>query len=165
MDWFAIEILTGLQKLACCSWERTPAAEVLPGTAQIWIEALTHGRSWDEGRDASRIRGAFLTLANTRTVWPGPVHFLQALPDSTQLRIAGPGERPVDPPELVKELRATADPVAEARELLGTREPTPADLQRAIRPTASRDALNGAERELQRHYGRDGKALAAGEGA
>lgn len=56
--------------------------------------------------------------------------------------------------------------IAKARELLGAEaNPTPEDLQCALRPTVERDVLNSAERELARHYQRDGKALAAGEGA
>jgi hypothetical protein len=130
---------------------------VLPGTAQIWIEALTHGRSWDEGRDASRIRGAFLTLANTRTVWPGPVHFLQALPDSTQLRLAGVGERPADSPEL--------------REVMQNLKPEDVitsigDAARAIKPKTeivTPEQRAEAEREIEQRRQCDGKALAAGD--
>lgn len=156
MDWFAIEILTGLQKLACCSWERTPAAEVLPGTAQIWIEALTHGRSWEEARDASRIRAAFLTLAQTRTQWPGPLHFLQALPDSTQLRIAGPGAKPADPPELREALDAV-----KRGEVVALRSVD--DLQRELAKGLDKPDLTEVEAGLRRHYGTDRKTAAAGD--
>ena len=144
--------------MACCSWERTPAAEVLPGTAQIWIEALTHGRSWDQARDTSRIRGAFLTLANTRTQWPGPVHFLQSLPDSTQLRLAGAGERPADPPELRKVMESLKP--EDVITSIG-------DAARAIAPkveTVTPEQRAEAEREIEhRKQARDGKALAAGD--
>lgn len=159
MDWFAIEILTGLQKLACCSWERTPAAEVLPGTAQIWIEALTHGRAWDQGRDASRIRAAFLTLAQTRTQWPGPLHFLQALPDSTQLRLAGAGERPADSPELRQALDAVArGEVPKVTSVDGLRRELG-----AVSHAVTREDREAAERELAAM--RDRKSQAAGADA
>ena len=72
--------MTGLQKLACLSLDRTPAAEILTGTAQAWIEALTDGRAWDEERDAARVRRAFVTLARTCRRWPAPAEFVDALP-------------------------------------------------------------------------------------
>lgn len=72
---------TGLQKLSCLSLDRTPAAEVLSGTAQAWMEAITDGRAWDWGRDAERVRIAFRTLARTARRWPAPSEFLEALPD------------------------------------------------------------------------------------
>lgn len=80
MDWFLDEILAGFQRLACLALERQPAAEVIRGTALAWVEALTHGRRWDQGRDAPRIREAFRTLAATRTSWPAPLHLIEALP-------------------------------------------------------------------------------------
>lgn len=131
---------------------------MLPGTAQIWIEALTHGRSWDQARDESRIRAAFLTLANTRTQWPGPLHFLQALPDSTQLRISGPGARPTDSPELREALEAVR-----RGDVIPLRSVD--DLRRELStiPNATPNAEKAAiEADLRRHYGRDGKAAAAG---
>ena len=79
--------MTGLQKLACLSLDRTPAAEMLVGTAAAWTEALTADRSWDESRDASRVRAAFVTLAKTCRRWPAPVEFTEALPSSAQLAI------------------------------------------------------------------------------
>lgn len=79
-EWILDEIATGLQKLYLLSLDRTPAAELLSGTAQAWHEALTAGRSWDEERDAPRFRAAFVTLAQTRNTWPAPAHFMEALP-------------------------------------------------------------------------------------
>ena len=87
-DWLEVEILAGLQRLACLSLDRTPAAEMLPGTAQAWIEALTDGRAWDRERDEQRVRRAFVVLSKTVRRWPAPVEFVEALPRPEQLALA-----------------------------------------------------------------------------
>lgn len=51
-----------------------------------WHEALTDGRSWDQQRDAPRLRKAFVTLARTRTSWPAPLHLIEALPKVEPLK-------------------------------------------------------------------------------
>ena len=86
-DWLEVEILAGLQRLACLSLDRTPAAEMLPGTAQAWIEALTDGRAWDRERDEQRVRRAFVVLSKTVRRWPAPVEFVEALPRPEQLAL------------------------------------------------------------------------------
>jgi len=127
----------------------TPAAEVIPGTAQAWILALTADRVWDEGRDASRIRKAFTILSQTRTEWPAPRHFTEVLPDSTQVRLAGPGERPVDPPELRAVMAGKS-----AAEVLGTKHESKVYDSRAV-------GMSDAARELQAAI--DRKSAAAGD--
>lgn len=87
IEWLRDELLTGLQKLYCLGLERTPAAEVLQGTAATWCEAVTTGRVFDRDLDTARIRRAFVTLASTRTSWPAPVHFIEALPQREQLAL------------------------------------------------------------------------------
>lgn len=67
--------------------ERTPAAEILPGTAEAWCEAVATGRVFDRDLDTARIRRAFVTLAGTRTSWPAPLHFIEALPQREQLAL------------------------------------------------------------------------------
>jgi hypothetical protein len=62
------------------SLDRTPAAEVIPGTVSAWTEALSFGRMWDEERDTPRIRAAFATLARVSRHWPAPADFLAAMP-------------------------------------------------------------------------------------
>jgi hypothetical protein len=79
-EWLKDEILRGLQQLLCLGLERQPAAEVLPGTASAWLQALTLRRSWDALRDTRRIRDAFVTLTQTRRSWPVPADLLDALP-------------------------------------------------------------------------------------
>lgn len=78
--WIHDEILDGLSKLLCLSLERSPAADMIAGTAAAWVEAVTFGREWVESRDRSRFRAAFVTLANTREQWPAPKHFIEAMP-------------------------------------------------------------------------------------
>lgn len=63
--------------------ERTPAAEILPGTAQVWVETLSDRFGWDQARDSDRIRRAFVLLAGTRRNWPQPIDFMDALPAPT----------------------------------------------------------------------------------
>lgn len=79
--------MTGLQKLYPLSLDRTPAADILPGTAMAWIQAITHNRAWDQYRDTPRIRGAFTTLAQSCDRWPSPKQFMEALPQSEQPRL------------------------------------------------------------------------------
>lgn len=88
MDWLTREILTGFQKLLCLGLDRRPAGEVIPGTAQAWVEAITHNREFDEVQDAPRFRKAFVQLAATRITWPAPRDFLDALPPRDQLQLA-----------------------------------------------------------------------------
>ena len=78
--WIHDEILDGLSKLLCLSLERSPAADMIAGTAAAWVEAITFGSHWDEARDRPRFREAFITLANTREQWPAPKHFIEAMP-------------------------------------------------------------------------------------
>lgn len=71
----------------CLSLERTPAADLIEGTAAMWCEAVTHDRVFDERLDKPRFRGAFATLARTRTTWPAPLHFMEAMPAREQLAL------------------------------------------------------------------------------
>lgn len=78
------------------SLERTPAAEVLPGTAMTWHESLTFGRVWDEHRDTPRIRAGFVTLARTCRVWPLPAQLIDAMPShDPQAALPRPSSIPV----------------------------------------------------------------------
>lgn len=95
MEWLKTEILTGLQKLLCLGLERTPATDLLQGTAMAWVEVMAQGRAWDRARDTPRIRTAFVTLAANRGSWPAPRDFLAALPPAEPVK-ALPA-RPADP--------------------------------------------------------------------
>lgn len=79
-DWLLAEILAGMQRLMCLSLDHTPAAEVIAGTAAAWREAMGDQRDWQMRRDTVGVREAFARLARSRTRWPAPANFLQALP-------------------------------------------------------------------------------------
>lgn len=148
-DWMLDEIATGLQKLYLLSLDRTPAAELLTGTAQSWLEALTEGREWDEQRDTQRIREAFVTLARTREQWPAPRHFLDVLPHVQQQRL-GYEVKPAS-----KEEAAAA--MARIRQMLDEQMPSFKPRPKA-KPSAG---LAAYEAELREHYA-DRKSAAAG---
>ena len=139
MDWLLEEIATGFQKLLCLSLDRTPAGEVIPGTAQAWFEALTFGREWDRQRDTPRIRRAFVTLAQTQRMWPAPRDFIEALP-------------PAPAPKLIA--RGMGDPEVAAKALGEIGE----ILAQPTNGVASRRAVKNAlplgeiEAQLKAHY-------------
>jgi hypothetical protein len=152
-EWLLDLIAEGMQKLFCLGLERTPAAEVIPGTAQAWHEALTAGRKWSEARDTARIRAAFVTLAATRETWPAPRQFLDALPRVEQTAIGY---------EVKPATRAEAEAaIARCRRLLGDApvfSPDAAKREPALSPAEKQRA----EWELAQHYGTSGKVAAAG---
>jgi hypothetical protein len=70
-----------LQKLILLSLDRSPALDVLTrGTLPAWVEAITEGRQFVEGRDEPRFKAAFRTLQGRCTSWPAPREFLEAMP-------------------------------------------------------------------------------------
>ena len=79
--------MDGLSRLLCLGLERTPAADMIEGTAAMWVQAVTHGRAFDRNLDAPRFRNAFVTMAATRTTWPAPLHFIEAMPRRDQLAL------------------------------------------------------------------------------
>lgn len=141
---------TGLQKLACLSLDRTPAAEVLPGTAQAWMEAITDGRTWSEGRDTGRVQSAFRTLGRTARRWPSPAEFLDAMPRVEQTAI-GYEVKPVTPEEAAANIARLKAMLREVVEPM-----PPAKPERETSP----DYRERIEADLRRHY--DRKTAAAG---
>lgn len=134
----------------CLSLDRTPAAEMLPGTAQAWLEAITDGKAWDEGRDAERIAAGFRTLARIARRWPAPAEFLDVVPPVADLPAIGYESKPVTPEQ-------AAANIAKLKAMLGgvTEPMPPAKVERETTPE-ERDRL---EEELRTHYG---KTAAAG---
>lgn len=143
--WIHHEILDGLSKLLCLSLERSPAADMIAGTAAAWVEAVTFGRDWVESRDRQRFRAAFVTLANTREQWPAPKHFIEAMPAAPSPLALVRDRRPADP-EVVRKavekitamLGDVVQPMPRARV---ERETTPEQRERI-------------EADLQAHYAR-----------
>lgn len=151
-DWLEIEILTGLQKLSCLSMDRTPAAEILPGTAQAWMEAITDGMAWDERRDAERVAATFRVLARISRRWPLPAEFLAALPPVPPLPALSYERKPASP-EVIERARKQVEAMA-----LGVVQPVPfAKVEREKSPLE----LAAIEQDLRQHY--DAKRAAAGD--
>lgn len=59
---------------------------MVEGTVAAWVDAVTMNRQWDECQDAPRFRKAFATLGQTRSSWPAPRDFLEALPPRAELK-------------------------------------------------------------------------------
>lgn len=95
-NWLKDEILIGLAKMLSLRLDGSPPDDAVKAAASTWIEAITDGMAWNQERDTSRIRKAFVTLERTRERWPAPTHFLAALPAPVQPRLAHQ-RRPVDP--------------------------------------------------------------------
>lgn len=73
----------------CLCLDSAPAADLIEGTAQAWLTAITRGRSWDQHRDTPRVRAAFETLLANAERWPLPRDLLAAMPQAErQPRIA-----------------------------------------------------------------------------
>jgi hypothetical protein len=87
--------------------DRTPASEVIPGTVEAWLEAVSVRRAWDQDRDTARIREAFVTLARTRRQWPAPVDFIEAMPIIRQELLPSP-RKPADPAKVEAVMREVA---------------------------------------------------------
>lgn len=85
--WIHDEILDGLSVLLCLGLDRTPASDLIAGTAMAWTRALADGRVWERGLDAPRFRAAFLRLSKNRRSWPAPADFLEAIPPRNTLAI------------------------------------------------------------------------------
>lgn len=151
-EWLLDGIATGLQKLACLSLDRTPAAEVLSGTAGAWLEALTEDRAWDEHRDSDRVRRAFVKLALVCRRWPSVPEFLDALPPvpaplalARDFRPASPDVARQNAERIIEMLGETVKPMPSAKV---ERETTPEQRARI-------------EAELGQHY--DRKRAAGGD--
>jgi hypothetical protein len=76
VDWLKNEIRTGFQSLMCLSLPRTPAAEVIRGTVEVWAASLCKRLTFEQVRDTPRIREAFAELVLSSTEWPSPAQFL-----------------------------------------------------------------------------------------
>lgn len=143
--WIHHEILDGLSKLLCLSLERSPAADMIAGTAAAWVEAVTFGREWVESRDRQRFRAAFVTLANTREQWPAPKHFIEAMPAAPSPLALVRDRRPADPEvarKAVEKITAMLGGVVQPMPKARVERETTAEQRERI------------EAELQAHYAR-----------
>lgn len=78
-DWLSDEIITGLQKLVLLRLPGAPPEDAVVGTVEVWIEALTYRRQWDESLDRPRIRRAFALLCGGSDSWPSPKMLVDGL--------------------------------------------------------------------------------------
>lgn len=140
MDWYTSEIIDGLTKLMSLGLDRTPAADLVQITAATWIDATTAGHEWDQTRDTTRIRAAFQTLARTRESWPGPRHFLDALPRVEQRAL----RYEVKP--LTKE--QADERLAELRRMLNEPLPEAPRPERGVKFDTTTEERAAAERDL-----------------
>jgi len=125
---------------------------MLPGTAQTWLEAITDGKAWDEGRDADRIAAGFRTLARIARRWPAPAEFLDVVPPVADLPAIGYESKPVTPEQ-------AAANIAKLKAMLGrvTEPMPPARVERETTP----EQRERIEADLREHY--DRKRAAGGD--
>lgn len=83
-DWITNEISHGLAKLLALRLDRHPPEDSVQATLAVWVETVCAGRVWSFERDAARFRKAFLALQRSRTAWPSPRDFLEALPSQPE---------------------------------------------------------------------------------
>jgi len=85
-DWLNNAILKGFQGLLMLRLQFAPAQDTIPHTLNAWLAVLmAMPHTWDEERDAPRIRRAFLTMAADCDRWPAPKNFIDALPSLPDL--------------------------------------------------------------------------------
>jgi hypothetical protein len=78
--WLKNAVIDGVQLLYSLALPGSPAGEVLPLTAQGWIEVLRRCRLWVAERDAPRLHPGFVALAGAVDRWPAPKQLLDHLP-------------------------------------------------------------------------------------
>lgn len=151
--WIHDEILDGLSKLLCLSLERSPAADMIAGTAAAWVEAVTFGRKWVESRDRQRFRAAFITLANTREQWPAPKHFIEAMPAAPAPLALAREHKPASSGAAARAAEAVAAILGDVVKTMPAAR---------VERESSAEQRRRTEVELSRHYG---KSAAAGPDA
>jgi hypothetical protein len=110
-DWFHNTIVSGVQQLHVLSLQGTPAAETVTLTAQVWIDTLWNTpRSWEEDRDAPRLREAFRSIAQRVDRWPAPKAVLDNMPNAAPVPLLTeePKSDPVKVAAYRKQLRELA---------------------------------------------------------
>jgi hypothetical protein len=76
--WLRQEIGMAMQQMVCLRLANTPAVEMLPYTAEMWLQTVGDGMIKEI--DRPRIRKAFQYLYRTLKWWPQPAELLAALP-------------------------------------------------------------------------------------
>lgn len=76
--WLRMEIAIAFQEMICLRLANTPAVEMLPFTAESWINTVGEGMT--EELDRERIKQGFKLLYRTLKWWPQPAELLKVLP-------------------------------------------------------------------------------------
>lgn len=96
--WFRNTIIEGLQWLATLNLRGAPQPDVLPATAEAWVQTLWGmPLLWDEERDGWRISAAFKEVAGTAEFWPAPVVVYKAMPPVRERKSLPPPKTPPAP--------------------------------------------------------------------
>lgn len=77
-QWLRLEIASGFQQMVMLKLGQTPAVEMLPLTAEMWVEVI--GDGMNEAQDKDRVKAAFKQLFRSLKWWPQPADLLKALP-------------------------------------------------------------------------------------
>jgi hypothetical protein len=83
--WLATVIATGFQRLRAMHLSGQPAAEMLPVTAQMWVETLIDMKV-NEDQDKERIETGFRYLYRTMREWPQIADLLKEMPKRVEVR-------------------------------------------------------------------------------
>lgn len=83
--WLARIIATGFQRLRAMHLPGQPAAEMLPVTAQMWVDVLLDMRVTEE-LDLTRIETGFRYLFRSIREWPQPADLLKEMPKRVEGR-------------------------------------------------------------------------------
>lgn len=87
--WLREDICKAFKYLVGLKLGSTPAVEMLPITAEMWVEIV--GEGMNEEQDRERVRAAFRQLFRTVKWWPQPADLLKILPR----RVTAPAGHPV----------------------------------------------------------------------
>lgn len=104
--WLRMEIGIAFKQLLCLRLGNTPAVEMLPFTAESWVETIGEGMT--EAADRERIKQGFKQLYRTLKWWPQPAELLGIL----QRRIMPPPS-----PKAAAAEEATVDSLGDAQAL------------------------------------------------
>lgn len=81
--WLRMEIGMAFQQLVMLKLGGTPAVEMLPLTAEMWVSLV--GEGMNEAQDRERIKAGFKQLFRTLKWWPQPTDLFKAMPNRKPL--------------------------------------------------------------------------------
>lgn len=112
--WLRMEIAGAFQQMVALSLPGHPAAEMLPITAEMWIQTI--GYNLDAGNDRERVKAGFRQLYRTLKQWPQPADLLAAMPGRAA---AGPKATTIVPHRTEEDHAAAAAKFQEFMDGLG----------------------------------------------